>query len=89
MSVESVLLIIVCLILAGVLSVVGFMFLKLRRLQVDPAAYDELQGRCEYGVTCCVTSFVVSAFCCRRCKIDAPLFYFFCAAFFFFFYSHV
>ena len=51
LGVESILLIIVCIVLAGVLGLIGFMFLKLRRLQVDPAAYDDLQGRCE-----CATS---------------------------------
>jgi hypothetical protein len=28
-----------------VIGLVVFMFLKLRKLQVDPAAYDQLQGR--------------------------------------------
>ena len=45
LGVESVLLIIVCLMLAGVVGLVGFMFLRLRKLQVDPAAYENLQGR--------------------------------------------
>jgi cbb3-type cytochrome oxidase subunit 3 len=29
-----------------VIALVVFMFLKLRRLQVDPAAYGELEGKC-------------------------------------------
>jgi len=45
LSVEGILLIIVCIVLAGVLGLIAFMFLKLRRLQIDPAAYDDLQGR--------------------------------------------
>jgi hypothetical protein len=47
MSAEGVILIIVCIVLCGVIGLVAFMFLKLRKLQVDPAAYGELQGRCE------------------------------------------
>ena len=45
LSAESIILIIVCLVLAAVIALVAFMFLKLRKLQVDPAAYGELQGR--------------------------------------------
>jgi hypothetical protein len=48
MSAEGIILIVVCVVLALVLGVVVFMFFKLRKLQVDPAAYGELQGRCEY-----------------------------------------
>lgn len=47
MSTEGIILIIVCCVLAGVIGLVAFMFIKLRKLQVDPAAYNELQGRCE------------------------------------------
>jgi hypothetical protein len=46
MSAEGIILIIVCIALAGVIALVVFMFLKLRRLQVDPAAYGELEGKC-------------------------------------------
>lgn len=46
---EGVLLIIVCLALAAVVGAVGFMFIRLRKLQVDPSAYENLQGRCECG----------------------------------------
>ena len=28
-----------------VIGLVGFMFLKLRKLQVDPSAYEQMQGR--------------------------------------------
>lgn len=45
LSTESIILIIVCIVLCGVIGLVTFMFLKLRKLQVDPAAYGELQGR--------------------------------------------
>ena len=45
MSTESILLIIVCVVLAGVLGVVAFMVIKLRRLNVNPSAYNELQGK--------------------------------------------
>lgn len=45
MSAEGVMLIIVCIALVGVLALVGFMFVKLRRLQVDPAAYQQLDNR--------------------------------------------
>lgn len=45
LSTESVLLIIVCVALAGVLGVVAFMVVKLRRLNVNPASLGELQGR--------------------------------------------
>lgn len=45
LSTEGVLLIIVCLALAAVVGLVGFMFIRLRKLQVDPAAYENLQGR--------------------------------------------
>lgn len=45
MSAEGVLLIIVCIVLAGVLGLVGFMFVKLRKLQVDPSAYGQLEGK--------------------------------------------
>ena len=45
MSTESILLIIVCVVLAGVLGVVAYMVIKLRRLNVNPAAYGELQGK--------------------------------------------
>lgn len=47
LSTEGILLIIVCLALAAVVGLVVFMFLRLRKLQVDPAAYENLQGRCE------------------------------------------
>jgi hypothetical protein len=45
MPVESILLIVVCIVLAAVIGMTGFMFLKLRKLQIDPAAYSELEGR--------------------------------------------
>lgn len=45
LSVEGILLIIVCLMLAGVVGLILFMFLRLRKLTVDPAAYESLQGR--------------------------------------------
>ena len=45
MSVETILLIVVCSVLALVLAAVAYMGLKLRRLNVNPAAYGNLQGR--------------------------------------------
>lgn len=45
LSSEAVILIIVCIMLAGVLGAVAFMFVKLRKLQVDPAAYGQLEGK--------------------------------------------
>jgi cbb3-type cytochrome oxidase subunit 3 len=45
MGAETVILIVVCIVLCAVIALVAFMFLKLRKLQVDPAAYGELQGR--------------------------------------------
>lgn len=51
MGVEGIMLIVVCIALALVLAAVGFMLLKLRRLNVNPAAYAELQGKCEYTRT--------------------------------------
>ena len=45
LSAEAVILIVVCIMLAGVLGAVGFMFIKLRKLQVDPAAYGQLEGK--------------------------------------------
>jgi hypothetical protein len=47
LGVEGVFLIIVCVVLAGVLGLVAFMVVKLRKLAVNPAAYAELQGKCE------------------------------------------
>lgn len=44
-SVEGGLLIAVCVVLAGVIFMTGYMFVKLRKLQIDPAAYSELEGR--------------------------------------------
>lgn len=46
-STEGVLLIIVCIALAGVLGLTGYMMLRLRRIQVSADAYGELQGKCE------------------------------------------
>mmetsp|Transcript_25982 Transcript_25982/g.72932 ORF Transcript_25982/g.72932 Transcript_25982/m.72932 type:complete len:294 (-) Transcript_25982:155-1036(-) len=40
----GVVLIIVCILLAGVIAAVVFMFLKLRRLKVDPNSFSELKG---------------------------------------------
>ena len=48
LSTEGVILIIVCIMLAGVLGLVGYMFMRLRKLTVDPSAYGELQGKCEW-----------------------------------------
>ena len=48
LSVEGILLIVVCIMLAGVVGLVAFMFMRLRKLTVDPAAYENLQGRCEW-----------------------------------------
>lgn len=45
LGVEGVMLIVVCVALAGVIGLVAFMLLKLRRLNVNPAAYAELQGK--------------------------------------------
>jgi hypothetical protein len=45
LSGEAIILIVVCIVLSMVIGLVVFMFLKLRKLQVDPAAYDQLQGR--------------------------------------------
>jgi hypothetical protein len=45
LSAEGVILIVVCIVLAMVIGLVGFMFLKLRKLQVDPSAYEQMQGR--------------------------------------------
>jgi hypothetical protein len=42
---EAVILIVVCVMLAGVLAGVAFMFVKLRKLQVDPSAYGQLEGK--------------------------------------------
>ncbi len=47
MSAEGIILIVVLIALAMVVGLVIFMFLKLRKLTVDPGAYDQLQGRCE------------------------------------------
>ena len=47
MSTEGVLLIIVCLALAGVLGFLAYMVLKLRRLNVNPQAYGQLEGKCK------------------------------------------
>lgn len=47
LSAESIILIVVLIALAVVVGLVVFMFLKLRKLTVDPGAYDQLQGRCE------------------------------------------
>ena len=44
---EGILLIIVCIFLTAVVGLVGYMFVRLRKLQVDPSAYESLQGRCE------------------------------------------
>ena len=48
LGLEGIMLIVVCLILVGVLGIVGFMIIKLRKINVNPAAYAELQGKCEY-----------------------------------------
>ena len=48
---EGIILIIVCLMLAGVLGLVGYMFMRLRKLSVDPSAYGELQGKYN-GASC-------------------------------------
>lgn len=45
---EGALLALVCVCLALVLGLVVYMFVKLRKLQVDPTAYSQLEGRCEY-----------------------------------------
>lgn len=45
LSVESGLLIAAFIVLAGVIGMTVFMFTKLRKLQIDPAAYSELEGR--------------------------------------------
>ena len=45
LSAEGVILIVVCIVLAAVIGLVAFMFLKLRKLQVDPSAYEQMQGR--------------------------------------------
>lgn len=45
LGVEGIFLIIVCVVLAGVLGLVAFMVVKLRKLAVNPAAYAELQGK--------------------------------------------
>lgn len=42
---EAIILVIVCIMLAALLGVVGFMFIKLRKLQVDPGAYGQLEGK--------------------------------------------
>jgi hypothetical protein len=47
LSAEAIILIVVLIALAAVVGLVVFMFLKLRKLTVDPGAYDQLQGRCE------------------------------------------
>lgn len=44
-STESVILIVVCIVLAAVLFLVGFMLLRLRKLQINPASYDQLEGK--------------------------------------------
>jgi hypothetical protein len=44
-GVEGGLLIAGCLVLVLVIGMTVFMFLKLRKLQIDPAAYSELEGR--------------------------------------------
>lgn len=47
LSTEGVILIIVCIMLAGVLGLVGYMYIRLRKLNVDPSAYGDLAGKCE------------------------------------------
>jgi hypothetical protein len=42
---EAIILIVVCIMLLGVLAGVGYMFIKLRNLQVDPSAYGQLEGK--------------------------------------------
>ena len=49
LSAEGIILIVVMIALAAVVGLVVFMFLKLRKLTVDPGAYDQLQGRGESG----------------------------------------
>jgi len=46
LSAEGIILIIVCLVLAGVLGLIGYMYIRLRKLNVDPSAYGDLQGKC-------------------------------------------
>ena len=45
LSAEGVILIVVCLVLTAVIGLVVFMFVKLRKLQVDPNAYSALENR--------------------------------------------
>lgn len=45
LSAEGIILILVCIVLAGVLGLLGYMLVKLRRLQVDPAAYGQLTNK--------------------------------------------
>ena len=47
LGVEGVLLIIVCIILAGVIGLTIFMLLKLRKLNVNPSSLSSLDGKCE------------------------------------------
>jgi len=44
---EGIMLIIILIALTTVIGLVVFMFMKLRKLTVDPGAYDQLQGRCK------------------------------------------
>jgi hypothetical protein len=46
MSTEGILLIIVCIALAAVLGFLGYIMVRMRKLNVNPTAYNELQGRC-------------------------------------------
>ena len=48
MSAEGIILIIACIVLAGVLGLIGYMYLRLRKLNVDPSAYGDLQGKCAW-----------------------------------------
>ena len=45
LSSEAIILVIVCIMLSLVLAAVGYMFIKLRNLQVDPSAYGQLEGK--------------------------------------------
>lgn len=60
LSVEAIILIVILVALAAVVGLVVFMFLKLRKLTVDPGAYDQLQGRCESCVCRCCCMLLVT-----------------------------
>lgn len=58
---EGIMLIIILIALTTVIGLVVFMFMKLRKLTVDPGAYDQLQGRCKLRAVSSVACLVCVA----------------------------